>query len=145
MFKTTITLITATVLTVSAFGGGVKETARDQLKQAVLAHNADRAQKWASVLMSIEQAELAAESKKLVERRNEVATVGSNLIKSLPAIINALEYYNSLQKYPDHELSEMLKMCRLFIKLNVQPIRDTDLKPLVKSIRDRESNETKNN
>ena len=136
--KKIIAIIAVAVVTAGTFAGEVRANIEGNLKKAVASGDAAAAANWAAALNSLKQAELADEQKKFVRANNDVVRVYGNLVKSAPDILNALELYNSLQKHTDKELTEMLKLGRLLLKLGEGPISFNELKPIVEGIRARE-------
>lgn len=143
MFNKTTATVFAVIFTISAFAGDLKEHVLRNLNLSVRSGDAIASEKWAATLNSLEQAETAKETKKMVSNYNKVAEVYGNVIKSIPAALDAVEYYNSLQKKPDSELSEVLKLGRIFLNLQLRPLNEGDLKPVVKTIHDREEADRK--
>lgn len=136
--KKIIAITVVTVIAVATFAGEVRANIEGNLKKAVAEGDAVAAANWAAALNSLKQAELADEQKKFVKANNEVVRVYGNVVKSAPAVIEAVELYNRLQKQPDAELSEALKIGRLLLKLGDGPISLNELKPVVEGIRARE-------
>jgi hypothetical protein len=139
--KKIIAIVTVAIVSTAAFAGskGIDIVdIKSKLNLAIYNGDAAAAANWAAALNSLKQAELADEQKKFVEANNNVFRVYGNVVKSAPAVISAVELYNSLQKHPDKELNEAIKVGRILLKLGEGPIGFSELKPIVESIRARE-------
>lgn len=129
------------VITVTTFAVEKGLDVRDvkaKLNLAIYNGDAAAAANWAATLNSLKQAKLADEQTKLVATQNNVVTVYGNVIKSAPAVLQMMRYYNERQTHPDNEMSDVIDMLGIAIKLTSRPITTSDLKPIVDSIIQRE-------
>lgn len=113
-------------------------TLEQRLQQAVVAGDSQAAANWAAAIESLAAAKAANEAEKVLKKQNQIGEVMMNLFKSAPAALDAVEFYNSLQKEPDEGLKDALALGRLLLNLSSRPLKGEELKAVVKKIDDRE-------
>lgn len=133
MKKIICTVMAVACSAISALAGSA-ENIQKQLEASIEAGNPAAAAQWATALSQVRQAELMAEYTKTAKSGNAVINTYGNFIKSAPALLNGLEFYNKLQKHPDTELADVIDVIRTLLKLIERPLNDQDIQPVVQKI-----------
>lgn len=131
-------LATITVTTFAVEKGIDVRDVKAKLNLAIYNGDAAAAANWAAALNSLKQAKLAEERAKLVAAQNNVVSVYGNVIKSAPAVLQMMQYYNSNQTHPDGEMNDVIGMLKVMLNLTTRPITADELKPVVDNIIKRE-------
>ena len=134
-----ITILVAVTVTGFAAEKGIDvHNIKSKLNLAIYNGDAAAAANWAAALNSLKQADLAEERTKLVSAQNSVVRVYGNIIKSAPAVLQMMQYYNERQTHPDGEMSDVIGMIKVMLNLTSRPIAAEELKPVVDNIIQRE-------
>lgn len=134
-----ITILAAITVTAFATEKGIDvRDIKSKLNLAIYNGDAAAVANWAAALNSLKQAKLAEEQTKLMVAQNKVVDVYGNVIKSAPAILQMMQYYNDHQTHPDGEMTEVIGMIKVMLNLTARPITADELKPVVDNIIKRE-------
>lgn len=139
--KKLIAITVLAVITVTAFAAEKGIDVRDikaKLNLAIYNGDAAAAANWAAALNNLKQAKLAEEQAKLMAAQNKIVDVYGNVIKSAPAVLQTMQYFNSQQTHPDGEMNDVIGLLKVALKLTARPITADELKPVVDNIIKRE-------